>query len=128
MPGRIYLTLAETIEIHRQLIEEFGGSPGLRNQAGLEAAIFHPQAGYFGDLVEEAGALMESLVNNHPFIDGNKRVGFAATDTFLRLNGFYLEVEPQEAQNFIIEHIAKGKFRFASIREWITSRIKLLGD
>jgi len=128
MPGRIYLTLAETIEIHRQLIEEFGGSPGLRNQAGREAAIFRPQAGYYGDLVEEAAALMESLVNNHPFIDGNKRVGFAATDTFLRLNGFYLEVEPQEAQNFIIEHIARGKFRFASIREWITSRIKLLDD
>jgi death-on-curing protein len=128
MPGRIYLTLAETIEIHRQLIEEFGGSAGLRNQAGLEAAIFRPQAGYYSDLVEEAAALMESLVNNHPFIDGNKRVGFAATDTFLRLNGFYLQVEPQETHNFIVEHIAKSTFHFASIREWIACKIKPLDD
>jgi death on curing protein len=124
MPGRLYLTLAETIEIHRQLIEEFGGSPGLRNQAGLEAAIFRPQVGYYSDLVAEAAALMESLVNNHPFVDGNKRVGFAATDTFLRLNGFYLEVKPGETRNFIIEHIAKSTFRFALLGEWITSKIK----
>ncbi len=126
MPGHIYLTLAETIEIHRQLIEEFGGSPELRDQAGLEAAIFRPEAGYYSDLVEEAAALMESLVNNHPFIDGNKRVGFAAADTFLRLNGFYLEVEPQETHTFVIDHIAKGTFRFTSIREWIGSKIKPL--
>ena len=128
MPGRVYLTLAETIESHRQLIGEFGGSPGLRNQAGLEAAIFRPQAGYYSDLVEEAAALMESLVNNHPFIDGNKRVSFAATDTFLRLNGFYLEVEQQETADFMIENIAKSTLRFASIREWIGSKIKPLGD
>jgi death on curing protein len=128
MPGRVYLTLAETIEIHRQLIEEFGGSPGLRNQAGLEAAIFRPQAGYYNDLVEEAAALMESLVNNHAFIDGNKRVGLAATDTFLRLNGFYLEVEPHETHNFIVNHIAEGTLRFASIREWIASKIRPLDD
>lgn len=129
MPGRIYLTLAETIEIHRLLIEEFGGSHGLRNQAGLEAAIFRPQAGYYSDLVvEEAAALMESLVNNHPFIDGNKRVSFAATDTFLRLNGFCLEVEPKETHDFIIGHIAKSTLRFAAIREWIASKIKPLDD
>lgn len=128
MPGRIYLTLAETIEIHRQLIDEFGGSQGLRDQAGLEAAIFRPQVGYYNDLIEEAAALMESLANNHPFIDGNKRVSFAATDTFLRLNGFYLEVEPQETHEFIIEHIAKSKFRVAPIRDWIASKIKPLDD
>jgi death-on-curing protein len=128
MPGRIYLTLAETIEIHRQLIEEFGGSDGLRNQAGLEAAIFRPQAGYYNDLVEEGAALMESLVNNHPFIDGNKRVSFAATDTFLRLNGFYLEVEQQETADFMITNIAKSTLRFDALREWIGSKIKPLKD
>lgn len=72
MSGRIYLTLAETIEIHKQLIDEFGGSHGLRDQAGLEAAIFRPQMGYYSDIVEEAAALMESLANNHAFIDGKR--------------------------------------------------------
>lgn len=128
MPARIYLTLAETIEIHRQLIEEFGGSAGLRDKAGLEAAIFRPQSGYYNDLIEEAAALMESLVNNHPFIDGNKRVSVAATDTFLRLNGFYLEVEPLETHDFIIENIAGSTLRFAAIRDWIASKIKPLAD
>lgn len=128
MPGRIHLTLAETIEIHRQLIEEFGGSPGLRDHAGLESAVFRPQMGYYSDLVEEAAALMESLANNHPFIDGNKRGSFAATDTFLRMNGFYLQVDAGEAHKFIIEHIAKSTFRFAPIREWIASTIKSLDD
>jgi death-on-curing protein len=128
MPERVYLTLAETIEIHRQLIEEFGGSVGLRDQAGLEAAIFRPQIGYYSDLVEEAAALMESLANNHPLVDGNKRVSFAATDTFLRLNGFYLEVEPLETHKFIIEHIAESKFRFAPLRDCIASKIKPLDD
>ena len=128
MPGRIYLTLAETIEIHRQLIEEFGGSHGLRNQAGLEATIFRPQAGYYNDLAEEAAALMESLVNNYPFIDGNKRVSFAATDTFIRLNGFYLEVEQQATADFMITNIAKSTLRFDALREWIGSKIKPLDE
>jgi death-on-curing protein len=126
MSGRVYLTLAEGIEIHKQLIDEFGGSHGLRDQAGLEAAIFRPQMGYYNDIVEEAAALMESLANNHAFIDGNKRVSFAATDTFLRLNGLYLEVEPLETHNFMTEEIAKSTFRFNLIREWIASHVKPL--
>ncbi len=100
MPERAYPTVAEAIEIHRQLVEEFGGSHGLRDQGRLEAAIFRPQAGYYSDLAEEAAALMESLANNHAFVDGNKRASFAVTDTFLRLNGFYLEVEPLGAHKF----------------------------
>ncbi len=128
MAQRIYLTLAETVEIHRQLIEEFGGSLGLRSEAGLEAAIFRPQTGYYGDLIEEAASLMESLVNNHAFVDGNKRVSFAASDTFLRLNGFYLDVESAEAADFIVGQIAAGTFRFRAIKEWITLHIKPLGE
>ncbi len=93
MAGYIYLTIAEAIEIHRQLIDEFGGSRGLRDRGALEAAIFRPQIGYYDSLAEQAAALMESLANNHAFVDGNKRVSFAVTDTFLRVNGFYLDVE-----------------------------------
>src|ERR1700730_16730508 len=128
MPGRIYLTLAEVTEMHRQLTEQFGGSHGLRDQAGLEAAIFRPQIGYYNGLTEEAAALMESLANNHVFIDGNKRISQAATDTFLRLNGFYFEVEPQEACDFITEHMAKSTFRFILIHEWLAAHIKTLDE
>jgi len=123
---RIYLTVAEALEMHRQLIEEFGGSHGLRDQGALEAAIFRPQIGYYNNLAEEAAALAESLANNHAFVDGNKRVSFALTDTFLRLNGFYLQVDPIPAHNFITEAIAKGEFRFGPILDWISSNIKPL--
>src|SRR6202795_4318430 len=106
-PRYIYLTLAEAIEMHRQLIDEFGGIHGLRDQGLLEAAIFRPQNGYYDDLIHEAAALMESMANNHAFLDGNKRISFAVTATFLRLNGHYLEVEPLTAHQFITNAIGK---------------------
>ena len=70
MTKRYYLTIAEVLAIHHHQIEEYGGSHGLRDQAALEAAVFRPQIGYYNDVAEEAAALMESLVNNHPFTDG----------------------------------------------------------
>ncbi len=79
MEQRLYPTVAEAIEIHRQLIDEFGGRHGLRDRGRLEAAIFRPQMGYYNDLVDEAAALMESLANNNAFVDGNKRISFALT-------------------------------------------------
>src|SRR5437016_8165765 len=93
MPEHIYVTVGEAVEMHRQLIEEFGGIHGLRDRGLLEAAIFRPQSGYHDDLVHEAAALMESLANNHAFLDGNKRISFATTDTFLLVNGHYLRSE-----------------------------------
>ncbi|HZR27392.1 MAG TPA: type II toxin-antitoxin system death-on-curing family toxin [Terriglobales bacterium] len=126
MAEHIYLTIAEVIEMHRQLIEEFGGPQGLRDRGALDAAIFRPQTGYYTSLAEEAAALMESLVNNHAFLDGNKRISFAASDTFLRLNGFCLEVEPASAHKFIVEAIATGEFRFGQIRDWISASMKPL--
>jgi len=128
MQGRVYLTVAEVIEMHCQLIEEFGCSQGVRDAASLEAAIFRPQIGYYNKLAEEAAALMESLANNHAFIDGNKRISFAAADTFLRLNGCYLEVGALEAHQFIAESIANGTFRFGAIRHWIEAKLKPRAD
>ena len=127
MPGYIYPTVAEAIEIHKQLMEEFGGSVGVRDRGRLEAALFRPQVGYYNDLVEEAAALMESLANNHPFVDGNKRASFATTDTFLRMNGFYLEVDPIVTHRFMIQAIARRQFRFALIRDWLRPRVRPLG-
>ncbi len=126
MPGRVYPTVAEAKEFHKQLIDQFGGAHGLLDEGRLEAAVLRPQTGYYATLVEEAAALMESLANNHAFLDGNKRTSFAVTDTFLRLNGSCLEVDPQQAYNFMTEEISKGEFRFDRIRDWISSHLKSL--
>jgi death-on-curing protein len=123
MAERVYLTVAEVIAIHHHQIEEYGGEHGLLNQGSLEAAVFRPQNGYYNDLSEEAAALLESLVNNHPFVDGNKRVGFAAMHTFLLMNGFDLDLSSKAAFEFMMKTIAEGKFRFALLREWIAAHI-----
>lgn len=127
-PRYIYLTVGEAIEMHRQLIDEFGGIHGLRDQGLLEAAIFRPQNGYYDDLIHEAAALMESLASNHAFLDGNKRISLAATDTFLRINGHYLELETVAAHKFITESISKREFRVRQIREWLTAHVRPLEE
>jgi len=123
MAERVYLTVAEVIAIHHHQIEEYGGAHGLRDQGALESAVFRAQTGYYSDLSEEAAALLESLVNNHAFLDGNKRVGFAAAHTFLLVNGFDLDVSSKAAGDFMIRTIAGGKFRFALLHEWIAGHI-----
>jgi death-on-curing protein len=105
---RIYLTVAEVVAIHRHQIEEYGGEHGLLNQGSLESAVFRPQTGYYDDLSEEAAALLESLVNNHPFLEGNDRVGFAAVHTFLLVNGFDLNVTSDAALEFMRKKMAEG--------------------
>ena len=128
MPQFEYLTVAEALEMHRLLIDEFGGIHGLRDQGLLESAIFRPQSGYYDDLVHEAAALMESLANNHAFLDGNKRISFAVVDTFLRMNGRFLDVEPLAAHKFITAAISKREFRVPQIREWIQACAKPLTE
>lgn len=128
MADHLYPTVAEAIEMHRLLIEEFGGMQGLRDRGLLEAAIYRPQNGYYEDLVHEAAALMESLANNHAFLDGNKRISFALTDTFLRINGYFLEVEALAAHRFITEAISKREFRIRQIREWLMANTRPLPE
>jgi death-on-curing protein len=123
MAERVYLTVAEVIAIHHHQIEEYGGVHGLREQGALEAAVFRPQTGYYNDLSEEAAALLESLVNNHAFLDGNKRVGFAAVHTFLLVNGFDLDVTTKAAFLFVMKALEDGKFRFALLHEWIAGHL-----
>ena len=121
-----YLTVAEVEQMHRELIDEFGGLHGLRDRGALEAAVFRPQNGYYNSLAEEAAALMESLANNHPFSDGNKRIAFSAADTFLARNGFYLDVDALKTCRFMMKSIAGSKFRFGPILDWINASIKPL--
>ena len=71
--SRDYLTVADVLGMHIALISRYGGEPGVRDPGGLEAALFRPQTGYYGDIVAEAAAMMESLAINHPFVDGTKR-------------------------------------------------------
>src|ERR1700721_1001889 len=96
-----YLTVAEVLAMHVDQIERYGGSKGIRDPGLLEAALFRPQTGYYADLIEEAAALWESLAQNHPFIDGNKRVSFAVTYTFLAINGAQLTADAETTYAFI---------------------------
>jgi death-on-curing protein len=114
-----FLTLDEVLAIHVRLIEVFGGESGLRDPGLLESALYRPRSGYYPDLVEMATALFESLIMNHPFIDGNKRVAFFATDTFLRLNGWKLEVEPAEAHAFLSRSLQEGTCDREHLLPWI---------
>jgi death-on-curing protein len=83
-----YVTTADALFFHKQLIERYRGAPGVRDVGALESALRRPQTGYYDTIIEEAAALLESLVQNHPFVDGNKRVAFAVVDVFLRINGY----------------------------------------
>jgi Fic/DOC family len=79
-----YVTVVEAVAIHTDQIERYGGAVGVRDHGLLEAALLRPQTGYYADLIEEAAALWESLSQNHPFVDGNKRTAFAVTYVFLQ--------------------------------------------
>lgn len=119
MHSRRYITLVEIDRIHTAILEESGGYPGYRDKGLVDSAINRPKTGYYKNLFEEVAALMESISNNQGFLDGNKRTAFVATDTLLRWNGFYLEIEPQDAYDFMV-NASKGKvFKFGLILEWI---------
>ena len=90
---RDYLTTEDILGIHAVLVQRYGGASSIREKEGLEAAIFRPQNGYYQNIVEEGCALMESLLVNHPFLDGNKRTAFAAFDVFLKINGYSLRAD-----------------------------------
>src|ERR1700739_3840526 len=121
-----YLTVAEVYAMQSRLIDLFGGLPGVRDKGAVGAAVFRPQTGYYNSLEEEAAALMESLGNNHGFLDGNKRIAFSATDTFLRINDFYLDVIAQEGHDFIDGSMDRHQFRFVQILDWIREHVKKL--
>ncbi len=123
---RVYLTVADVLLIHFTAVELRGGLHGVKNQGALESAVFRPQSGYYADLVEEAAALFESLVNNHPFHDANKRTGFIAANTFLRLNGFRIVVTADVAERFVLETLRAGTFRFEPICDWLRAHAKPL--
>jgi death-on-curing protein len=118
-----YLMVAEVLAIHADQIDRYGGATGIRDPGLLEAALFRPQTGYYADLIEEAAALWESLAQNHPFIDGNKRVAFAATYTFLAINGARLTADADKTYAFIIGLYETQTFDFAHLADWLRENV-----
>jgi len=114
-----YLTAVEVLAIHDDQIDRYGGGAGVRDLGLLEAALYRPQTGYYADLIEEAAALWESLAQNHPFIDGNKRTAFAVTYTFLAINGLRMTAEAGSAYRFIIGLYEEGTFEFGRLAAWL---------
>ena len=123
----IYLTLADTLEIHRAVIADSGGSSGVRDVGLLDSAIHRPQASFakldlYPSLPEKAAALLHSLTLNHPFVDGNKRTAFTATDIFLRLNGWQFAADEDHLYDFVIA-VTEGRLPLPSVIEWIRTHI-----
>lgn len=114
-----YLTVIEVLAIHEDQIERYGGAHGVRDPGLLEAALYRPQTGYYADLIDEAAALWESLAQNHPFIDGNKRTAFAVTYTFLVINGAGLQADPDDTYKFIAGLYEVGGFSFEPLAAWL---------
>lgn len=116
-----YLTVADVLGMHRVLMQRYGGADGVRDPGALESALYRPQTGYYQDIVAEAAALLESLAVNHPFVDGNKRIAFAAADVFLRINGRQLQRPAMQIHAELIQMFEAGTFDVAHLDPWLRS-------
>lgn len=119
-----YLRVIDVLAIHAMLIDGFGGTDGVRDLGALEAAVFRPQTGYYEDPIAEAAALFESLIQNHPFLDGNKRVALAAADVHLRLHGLELGGDSMEHHRFIIGLMEAGELDWKAIDAWLRENVE----
>lgn len=118
-----YLKLNEVLDIHRHLLEQSGGLAGIRDLGALESALAQPKMTFEGEdlyptLIDKAVALGYSLINNHPFVDGNKRIGHAAMEIFLILNGFEIEASIDEQEQMILG-VASGRVKREALKEWL---------
>jgi len=125
---REYLEVELVLEIHAAQIARYGGARGLRDPGQLESALHRPRTGYYRDIIEEAAALWESLSQNNPFVDGNKRTAFAAMDIFLGLNGYELTADVETAIAFILDLYETGKFSFEHVEPWLREHVVLLEE
>jgi len=126
-----YLALAEVVELHRRLLEATGGAPGIRDLGALESAIAQPKATFGGvdlypTLVEKAAVLGLALVQDHPFVDGNKRVGHAAMETFLVLNGAEVDAQVGDQERVMLD-LAAGRIDRSQLTDWLRQHLRPLG-
>ncbi|MCW3981722.1 MAG: type II toxin-antitoxin system death-on-curing family toxin [Candidatus Bathyarchaeota archaeon] len=122
-----YLTLNEALELHRRLIERYGGSAGIHDLGALESALAQPRMTFgseelYPTIVEKVAALGFALIKNHPFVDGNKRTGHAAMETFLILNGFEIDASVDEQEQVMLQ-VASGDLGRGEFAEWLRSHI-----
>ncbi len=127
-----YLKLNEVLDVQRRILEQSGGLAGIRDFGALESALAQPKMTFGGEdlyptLVDKAVALGYSLINNHPFVDGNKRIGHAAMEIFLFLNGFEIEASLDE-QEPIILGVASGSVKREALKDRLVLRIVSLGQ
>ncbi|MGH7173190.1 MAG: type II toxin-antitoxin system death-on-curing family toxin [Gemmataceae bacterium] len=127
-----YLTLEEILELHRLVLEQTGGLAGVRDLSGLESALAQPRMTFAGQqlypsLAEKAAALGFSLVCNHPFVDGNKRVGHAAMETFLVLNGWELTAAVGEQEQVMLR-LAAASLKREEFTTWVQSHLQQRPD
>jgi death on curing protein len=115
----LFPSVDEALLLHEELMIRFGGARGVRDLGLLESALFRPQTGYYEDTIAMAAALMESLLINHSFADGNKRMAFFLTDIFLRMNGAQVHIQPKIAYRFIVKLLAQQTFRHPTIVKWL---------
>jgi len=122
-----YLTLGDLIELHRRIIERSGGAIGVRDLGMAESALAQPSMAFGGvdlypTLDAKAAALGFSLVMNHPFIDGNKRIGHAAMETFLVLNGFEIDAGVDDSEAVILR-LAAGGLERQQFTSWVAEHV-----
>jgi death-on-curing protein len=122
-----HLSLDETLAIHERLVKRFGGSGGIRDLGLLDSALYRPRTGYYADVAEMAAALFESLLMNHCFVDGNKRVAFFATDVFLRMNGWKLDVDDVAAHEFLIGLLDRHEATYERLLPWVRTSLVRIG-
>ena len=121
-----YLSLDQILALHTAQIDEFGGAHGLRERGGLESALARPQMTFGGEdlypgIADKGAALWHSLVMNHPFIDGNKRIGAMAAEFFLGLNGVDLLATNEELVETTLA-AAQGNMGAEALVIWIRQR------
>ena len=122
-----YLTLNDTLELHRRIIAQSGGAPGVLNLGAIESALAQPRMTFDGKdlyptIIDKAVALGFSLIQNHPFVDGNKRIGHASMEVFLILNGFEI-CAPVREQEQIILNVASGALDRVGLTVWLRGHI-----
>jgi death-on-curing protein len=123
-----YLTLHEVLEAHERILQQSGGGPGVLNLGALESALAQPHMTFDGQdlypaLVEKAAALGFSLIQNHPFMDGNKRTAHAAMETFLVLNGYEIVATVEEQEDMILQ-VAASKAGREVFTEWLRQHLQ----
>jgi death on curing protein len=126
----VFLSKSQILHLHQRLIDLFGGPPGRRDEGALDSALARPPSTFDGEdlyatLAEKAAALLHSLVSNHPFLDGNKRLAAISAEVFLRFNGLELVASDEDLEELVMSS-ARGELAVEQIAIWLDQRLSPL--